>query len=138
MRERGLLTILIIVVLVLTTACSGQATPGVMPDITSTPDLPGTKVVIELTQVTLLTVETAKLNCLGDKINPIAEAIADEYENTDYKQVMTWFCNGSEFEDILVALETEIQTDTTADEMLQMLAGGFSWADIWQVTGLTE
>ncbi|MBE9524668.1 MAG: hypothetical protein IMY76_06185 [Chloroflexi bacterium] len=138
MRERGLLTILIIVVLVLTTACSGQATPGVMPDITSTPDLPGTKVVIELTQVTLLTVETAKLNCLGDKINPIAEAIADEYENTDYKQVMTWFCNGTEFEDILVALETEIQTDTTADEMLQMLAGGFSWADIWQVTGLTE
>jgi hypothetical protein len=51
---------------------------------------------------------------------------------------MTWFCNGAEFEDILVALETELQTDTSADDMLQMLGAGFSWNDIWLTTGLTD
>ena len=51
---------------------------------------------------------------------------------------MSWFCNGAEFEDILVALETEAQTEAAADEMLKMLADGFTWDEIWQVIGLTE
>ncbi len=138
MRERGRLTIIIIIVFVLTTACSGQAPASVVPDITSTSVSPGTQEMIETTQVTLLSVETAEPNCLGYDVNPIGEAIADEYEHANYQQVMTWFCNGAEFEDILVALETEIQTDTTADEILQMLAEGFSWEDIWLITGLAD
>lgn len=81
---------------------------------------------------------TAPPTCLGDEISPIGQAVADEYESASYEQVMTWFCNGAEFEDIIVALETESQTDTSAEEMLQMLADGFTWDEIWQMVGLTE
>ena len=82
--------------------------------------------------------KTAAPNCLGDAANPVGQSIADDYEFTSYEQVMTWFCNGAEFEDILVALETEAQTGTPADEMLQMLADGFAWDEIWQIIGLSD
>lgn len=81
---------------------------------------------------------TAPPTCLGDEINQIGQAIADEYESASYEQVITWFCNGAEFEDIIVAMETEAQTETPAEEMLQMLADGFTWDEIWQMIGLTE
>ena len=82
--------------------------------------------------------ETAPPDCLGGEVSPIGESIAEDYEFTDYAEVITWFCNGAEFEDILVALETESQTGTPAEEMLQMLADGFTWDEIWQLVGLTE
>ena len=83
-------------------------------------------------------VETTGPNCLGDEVSPVGKSIADDYEFSSYEQVMTWFCNGAEFEDILVALETQSQTDIVADETLQMLVDGFTWEEIWQVIGLTE
>ena len=89
---------------------------------------------LEVTQVA----ETAPPDCLGGEVSPIGESIAKDYEFTDYAEVITWFCNGAEFEDILVALETESQTGTPAEEMLQMLADGFTWDEIWQSIGLTE
>jgi hypothetical protein len=81
---------------------------------------------------------TAPPTCLGDEVSSIGQAIADEYDSASYEQVMTWFCNGAEFEDIIVALESESQTGTPAEEMLQMLADGFTWDEIWQLIGLTE
>ena len=83
-------------------------------------------------------VETVTPDCLGGETSPIGQSIADEYEFTNYAEVITWFCNGAEFEDILVALETESQTGTPAEEMLQMLADGFTWDEIWGLIGLTE
>jgi hypothetical protein len=83
-------------------------------------------------------VETALPNCLGGAVSPIGQSIAEEYESVSYDQVLTWFCNGAEFEDILVALETEAQTGTPAEEMLQMLTDGFSWDEIWQIIELTD
>ena len=68
----------------------------------------------------------------------IGQGIADEYEFTSYNEVMTWFCDGAEFEDILVALQTEELSDTPAEDMLAMLAEGFSWEEIWLVVGLVE
>jgi len=85
-----------------------------------------------------LVVETVAPDCLGGELSPIGEAIADEYESASYDQVMTWFCNGAEFEDILAALETESQTGTPAEEILQMFADGFTWDEIWQIIGLTD
>ena len=70
--------------------------------------------------------------------SPVGQSIADDFDTASYEQVMIWFCNGAEFEDILVALETETQTDTSVGEMLQMLADGFTWDDIWLVTGLID
>jgi hypothetical protein len=77
-------------------------------------------------------------DCLGGEISPIGESIAEDYEFTDYAEVISWFCNGAEFEDILVALESESLTGTPAEDILQMLADGFTWDEIWQLVGLTE
>ena len=83
-------------------------------------------------------VETPEAECPGETINNIGQGIADEYEFASYEEVMTWFCNGAEFEDILVALQTEDQSGTPAEEMLVMLAEGFTWEEIWLVIGLIE
>lgn len=48
---------------------------------------------------------------------------------------MSWFCKGAEFEDIMVALETEELNGTAAEDLLQMRAEGLSWEEIWQVVG---
>ena len=77
-------------------------------------------------------------DCLNGEVSPIAESIAADFSDTSYEQVVLWFCNGAEYEDILVALETEALTDTSVEEMLQMLADGFSWDEIWLLVGLTE
>ncbi|MFC1936812.1 hypothetical protein ACFLYP_04010, partial [Chloroflexota bacterium] len=70
--------------------------------------------------------------------HPIGEAIAESYESADYEQVMTWFCNGAEFEDIMTALETEQDSELTAEELLLKLAEGQSWEEIWVEIGLIE
>ena len=82
--------------------------------------------------------ELVPTDCLNGEVSPIGQSIADDYETVSYGQVVTWFCNGAEYEDILVALETEALTDTTAEETLKMLADGFTWEEIWQLVGLTD
>ncbi len=77
-------------------------------------------------------------DCLNGEVSPIGQSIADDFETTSYEQVIAWFCNGAEYEDILVALETESLTETSAEEMLQMLADDFSWEEIWLLVGLTN
>lgn len=83
-------------------------------------------------------VETVAPDCLGGEVSLIGQSIAEEYDFTSYEEVITWFCNGAEFEDIFAALETESQTGTPAEEMLQMLADGFTWDEIWQIIGLID
>lgn len=82
--------------------------------------------------------ETPEADCPGEEPNTIGQGIADEYEFARYEDVMIWFCNGAEFEDILVALQTEEQSGVPAGEMLIMLAGGFTWAEIWLAVDLIE
>ena len=84
------------------------------------------------------TEETDTPDCLGGVINPIGQSIAEDFDTVDYQQVIDWFCNGAEFEDILVALETETLTEISASDMLQMLAEGLTWDEIWQSIGLTD
>ena len=135
------LFVALLITLVLATACSTQATSVAEPKSSNAPiETPDRSdpVQVPVVDETSIPVETAGPNCLGDEINPIGQTIADEYETTSYEQVMTWFCNGAEFEDILTALETEAQTDTSVDEMLKMLADGFTWDEIWQQVGLTD
>ena len=146
MPKRFLLPVLLIALLVY--ACSAPPSPlpeQVVPTVpVSQPELvePTEEPVQEAapvpTQKATQVAETAPPDCLGGEVSPIAESIADEYEFTVYAEVVTWFCVGAELEDILVALETESQTGTPAEEMLQMLADGFTWDEIWQSIGLTE
>ncbi len=131
MRKQHLV---LFVILLLVTACSSNTQPAPAVEL----DAPATLAIGEPVQDALPLVETAAPNCLGDEISPIGQSIADEYETASYNQIMTWFCNGAEFEDILVALETEAQIDTSAKEMIQMLADGFTWEEIWLVTGFVD
>ena len=83
--------------------------------------------------------ETLGPDCYGDQINPIGQSIADLYpEQMDYEEVMTWFCNGFEFEDILTALQTSEETDTSAEELLSMFDDGQTWDEIWIELGIVE
>jgi len=80
----------------------------------------------------------ASSDCLEGERSRIGEAIAEDYAFTDYEEVVSWFCDGAEFEDILVALETEDISGVPVEDTLQMLADGFNWEEIWQLLGLTE
>lgn len=82
--------------------------------------------------------EAAATECPGDEINPLGESIAADYNFVSYDQVMAWFCDGAEFEDILVALETQVVTGEPAGDMLQMLADGLTWDDIWLLVELDD
>ena len=70
-------------------------------------------------------------NCYGDDIHPIGKSIADLYENTNYEEVMRWFCSGFLFEDILTALQTAEETSATPQELLSMYENGQTWEEIW-------
>lgn len=136
----------ILLTLLLLAACGGQpSTPVVQgaPPPTPAPQLEPTTVPTQEATTVPVTeavpvVETEAFDCLGGEVSPIGQSIAEDYEFTSYEEVITWFCEGAEFEDILLALETESQTGTPAEEMLGMLADDFSWEEIWQLIGLAE
>jgi hypothetical protein len=76
--------------------------------------------------------------CVIEGAENIGRSIADSFPFTNTEEVMGWFCEGAEFEDIMVALETEKHTGTIAEDMLAMRAEGLSWEEIWLVVGFTE
>jgi hypothetical protein len=84
-------------------------------------------------------VVTSGPDCYVDGEHPIAESIAEQFEEiTTYDEIMTWFCSGAYFEDILNALMTEEMVEADADELLHMLAAGKTWDEIWLELGITE
>jgi len=145
-------SVFVFLILILTTGCNtGRSTPvgelvaptiivtarpTVNPIVNPTVMSPEQQADVVSTPTTFVW-ESAP-SCTDGTINPIGQAIADDYDSVGYEQVMTWFCNGAEFDDIMVALETEAQTDATVDEMLKMLADGFTWDEIWQSVGLAD
>jgi hypothetical protein len=83
--------------------------------------------------------ETLGPDCYGEEIHPIGQSIADLYpEQTDYEQVMVWFCNGFEFEDIMTALQTAEGSDFSAEELLAKFEHGQTWDEIWAELGIVE
>lgn len=116
--------------------CAAQPTQS----STSLPDAaePNNPVALEEAASEETPPEEAATECPGDEINPIGESIAADYDFASYDQVMAWFCEGAEFEDILVALETQDATGEPAGDMLQMLADGLTWDDIWLLVGLSN
>jgi len=85
-----------------------------------------------------VSIETSGPDCLGPEIHPIGQEIANQFEEASYEDVMTWFCNGAEFEDILVALQTEKDTGEPAEGLLKLLSEGQTWEEIWDAIGYTE
>jgi hypothetical protein len=62
---------------------------------------------------------------------PIAAGIAEQFEDTSPTDVMEWYCEGAEFEDILLALQTQKQSGAEIEQLLRQLAEGMSWDEIW-------
>lgn len=83
--------------------------------------------------------ETLGPDCYGEEIHPIGQSIADLYpDQTNYEQVMVWFCNGFEFEDIMTALQTAEGSDFNAEELLAKFEHGQTWDEIWVEMGIVE
>ncbi len=77
--------------------------------------------------------------CYGEGEHPAALNIAEEYQSlADYEDVMIWYCNGAEFEDILNALLTEEMVGVDAEYILRRIAGGETWNDIWLDLGVVD
>jgi hypothetical protein len=75
--------------------------------------------------------------CYGSETHTIGKGIAEKF-NLPYEQVMTWFCSGNEFEDILLALQTRQKVEVPVEQMLALKVEGYTWEGIWRQVGLTE
>ena len=139
MDKRIVLSLFLIVFLL--GACATESATPVIESAPvnndSAPELDGTPLP-EAEEIVDPAPESVSGDCLNGEASPVGQSIADDFESVSYEQVITWFCNGAEYEDILVALETETLTGVSAEEMLQMLADGLTWDEIWQQVGLTE
>jgi hypothetical protein len=82
--------------------------------------------------------ESARNECLGGQTNAIAVSIAEKYPEVSYDQVMTWFCDGAEFEDILLALLTARLSDAETEDLLEDISMGITWDQIWEELNLTD
>lgn len=62
--------------------------------------------------------------------HPVGQSIADKFD-VAYEQVMTWFCDGFSFEDILLALQTSEIADIDPGTLLDRYAQ-IGWEPLWQ------
>ena len=77
--------------------------------------------------------------CYQEGVHPIGLSIAEQFEDiTSYKEVMSWFCSGAEFEDILNALMTAELTGADGGDLLEMVADGRTWDEIWLELGIIK
>jgi hypothetical protein len=70
-------------------------------------------------------------------IHPVGESIARTYE-IPYSELINIYCEGYEFEEILLALETEEQSGLIIGEILKMRDEGLSWEEIWKELGIVD
>jgi hypothetical protein len=75
-------------------------------------------------------------DCTETNPHPIGLSTSQTYQIT-YERVMTWFCDGYSFDNILVALETSAATGIAPDVLLEMLLEK-DWDEIWLEIGLTD
>jgi hypothetical protein len=82
--------------------------------------------------------DTDNLECLNSEMSVLGKNIASQFEDVSFEQIMAWFCNGAEFEDILIALQTEKVTGQPAQGLLEMLVTDLTWDEIWQSIGYID
>jgi hypothetical protein len=128
-----LLTALLAGVLLGLTACSGSQPPeseSTVPPLASEVPPSGESEPAE----TAVTANIAA--CMEENPHSIGQSIAQTYE-VSYQQVMTWFCSGYSFDNILIALETSAAVDVPAETLLEMLLEK-DWEEIWAEVGFTN
>ena len=75
-------------------------------------------------------------NCSTLNPHPLAEGMAEQFE-VSYEEIMTWYCDGYAFSDILLALETEQLVDQPARDLLNLLQT-HTWEEIWIDLGVDQ
>lgn len=80
--------------------------------------------------------ENPETNCSTLNPHPMGEGMAAQFDVT-YDEVMTWYCDGYAFSDILLALETDSLVEQTPVELLSMLEDS-TWEDIWGDLGVEK
>ncbi len=66
----------------------------------------------------------------------IGQSIAETYMIT-YDEVMTWYCDGNSYDDIMIALETSAAVDIPVEDLLSRLETNI-WEEMWVEIGLTS
>jgi hypothetical protein len=74
--------------------------------------------------------------CTDIQPHPVGKSIAEQFD-VPYAQVMTWFCSGHEFEDILLALQTSELSGEKVESLLAR-AARLGWERVWEDLDLTE
>ena len=74
------------------------------------------------------------VNCSETNPHPVGQSIAGKFDVT-YAEVMTWFCSGQTFDDILLALQTSELADRPVEELLEM-KDQVGWEQVWEELGL--
>lgn len=100
------------------------------------PEAESTKEISESAGTEPSSVEAQPTSCVEIDPHPVAEGIADEFE-VEYQSVLDWFCKGSTFDDILLALQTSELTDESPESLLAMTEQ-MTWDEIWNELGLTS
>jgi hypothetical protein len=68
--------------------------------------------------------------------HPIAQGMVETFD-VSYDEVMTWYCGGYAFSDILLALETSDLADVPVPDLLP-LTETLSWNEIWDDLGVSH
>jgi hypothetical protein len=76
------------------------------------------------------------IHCTDPDPHPMGESIAKKFE-VSYEQVMTWYCGGDAFSDILLALETAKLVEDQEVEILLERLENQNWDEIWTDLGVS-
>lgn len=127
MRNKPLILIGL-VLLLLCTACQ--------PETGKTPFTPTAEPTETTVVPTAAPTATPVTNCTEQNPHPMGLSISEQFQ-ISYEQVMTWYCQGDAFSDILLALETqEIADEVEAEELLSRLETQ-TWEEIWEDLGVS-
>jgi hypothetical protein len=63
--------------------------------------------------------------------HPVGASIAARYQ-VEYSLVMSWFCDGYGFGQIMLALETSKLSSEAPEDLLALRTKGFGWGEIWK------
>ncbi len=74
-------------------------------------------------------------DCVGADPHPVALSLAETYE-VPYEDIMSWFCAGYGFGEIVHALQTSEVSDYSPEELLALKTNMRGWGQVWQELGL--
>jgi hypothetical protein len=84
---------------------------------------------------TLDAAPTANIHCTETDPHPIAQSIAETY-GASYDEVMSFFCTGVAFEDIVLAYQTAELVEIEVKEALTLWYDFGSWDAVWEELGI--